>query len=591
MERRTIIAYILIGLLTFLWMWTGRKTADREPMEQAVETTPAVPPETPAEAEPAAPAEGQAPVLTATSDVPLQDEIVIADPSLKYQLVWTNRGAALRRARLTDYPESLDSETGVLLLDSSEEAAATLALADRSGFLPLSETNYELLESSPQRIAFAATFKNGLRVVKEYFPRPGRYDMGVKISFQNASAEPVETQVDIIAAGRIKPEGGTDPDVKGVFGFQYETGRYGHKKLNPKDVRKAPFIQHNGENPMVWAGAVNRYFAAILELKNGDTWTSTDAAAVEIRHIGQVDTSVSSTGRVRAMDNVQTRFQLRRQILQPGENCTMQFTYFLGPISKDVLANHPELNRLIDYGFFGVISKLLLAMLNFLHRFIPNYGVGIILMTLIVRLCLFPLNRKTQLAMHRMQKLQPLIKEMQEKYKDDKQRQGRELMDLYRKHNANPMASCLPIFLQLPIFFGLFRMLQNSIDLRQEGFIFWISDLSRPDTLPVQLGGFPIRILPIVMVVSWVVQQMMMPKPADPQQAQTQKMMMFMPIMFGFFMYGVASGLTLYWTVSTFFGILEQKLIRWQIKRKEQRGEFNALKAEVAAPREKPRRK
>jgi YidC/Oxa1 family membrane protein insertase len=597
-ERRTILAIVLIALVTFLWMWTGQRTAMRRSQDQATEVV--SPEETAPSPEPAEQPEPSAPSLPeqvevqATSELPLNDEIRIKDDSLKYELVWTNRGAALRRARLVDYPESLGSDRGVLLLDAPEEAAPTLSLVDPSGALPLDAVNYELLEESPQRIAFAATFPNGLRVIKEFFPHPDEYDIGVKVSFENLGATPLEAQYDIVAAGRILPEGGIQGDIKAAFGLRYpESGRISVEFKTPRKVEKKPFIQHNDpEKPLAWAGAINRYFAAILEPKNEDSKRTDSAAAVGIYPLKAADESTSFRGRVRKLDNVQTRLQLRRNVLQPGETAVHEFTFFLGPKSREVLARHPGIENILDYGFFGIIGKALFALLNFLHEFIPNYGVGIILMTLIVRCCLFPLNRKMQMAMARMQKLQPLIKELQEKYKDDKQRQGREMMELYRKHNANPMASCLPMFLQLPIFIALYRMLHYSIDLRQEGFIFWIKDLSRPDTIPsIALAGFPIRVLPILMVVTWILQQMMMPKPADPQQAQTQKMMMFMPIMFGFFMYSTPSGLTLYWTSSMFFGILEQRLIKWQIRRKEERGEFAAVEAEAAVPREKPRRR
>ena len=149
------------------------------------------------------------------------------------------------------------------------------------------------------------------------------------------------------------------------------------------------------------------------------------------------------------------------------------------------------------------------------------------------------------------------------------------MMDLYRKHNANPMSGCWPMLFQLPILWGLFQMLQYSIDLRQQPFVLWVSDLSKPDTI-AHWGGFPINILPVLMTVCSLVQQLTMPKPADPQQAQTQKMMMFMPVMFLFMFYGMASGLVLYWLTSTFLGIVEQKLIKLQIQRMEAHGAFAA---------------
>jgi YidC/Oxa1 family membrane protein insertase len=754
-DRRTIIAFLLIGMITFVWMWNMQRVNKlRQAAQEASEPATAAPTSPPTgglEASATSPMPDEQPAdLALTNDIPLQNEILIKDASLKYEMIWSNQGGALRQARLVDYPESLKSDQGVLLIEQPEASFsvrwsgtlqplysevytlhtvsddsirlwidgqkiidnwakeglteseaevrldaggqhaivieycqkggegkaqllwssrsqpieivpakflfpprpamappsesvsegtgllgqyfrnndltdpvfsrldaqvdfdwprwtwpdprmggsttdATLALLDPAGMLPLDTANYEVLEANKDRIAFTATFPNGLKVLKEFVPHGNRYDIAVKITFENVGNSPLETQYDIVAAGRVLPEGGMVGDVKGVVGWRYpDTGRFGREFKTPGSVRKTPFVLNNDnpKEPMAWAGAVNRYFAAILQLKGEEPGAATDAAYASIRFLPGADETVTTTGRHKKLDNVQTRFGLRKHVLAPGEKATREFTFFLGPKSQPVLADHPDLERLIDYGWFGVISKLLLALLNFLHRLIPNFGVGIILVTILVRICLFPISRKTQISMYRMQKLQPLVRALQEKHKDDKPRQSREMMDLYRRHNANPMGGCLPMFLQIPVFFGFYRMLQASIELRQQGFVLWINDLSRPDTIAA-VSGFPIRVLPVLMVISWVVQQMMMPKPADPQQAQTQKMMMFMPIMFGFFMYSVASGLTLYWLTSTFFGILEQRLIKWQIRVKEERGEFATVAAAAAeAPtRQKPRRR
>ena len=158
-------------------------------------------------------------------------------------------------------------------------------------------------------------------------------------------------------------------------------------------------------------------------------------------------------------------------------------------------------------------------------------------------------------------------------------------MELFRKHGANPMTGCLPLLIQFPVFIALFRAFGWSIDLRQQPFILWVKDLSRSDTITF-LGNFPLNILPIVMVVTWVIQQRMMPKSEDPQARQQQKFMMFMPIMFGFMLYSMASGLTLYWTSSTFFGIIEQKLIKRHIRLEEE-----AAKTETSQARPPGKRK
>jgi YidC/Oxa1 family membrane protein insertase len=212
---------------------------------------------------------------------------------------------------------------------------------------------------------------------------------------------------------------------------------------------------------------------------------------------------------------------------------------------------------------------------------LPNYGVAIVLLTLCIKVCLHPLQRKAQIAMRRMQHLTPLIKEMQEKYKGDRQKQSQAQMELWKKHNANPMSGCWPMLIQLPIFFGLFRMLRSAVELRHAGFVLWIKDLSQPDTL-THVAGFPVNVLPVLMVISWVVQSSLQPKPVDEQQAQQQRMMKWMPVIFGVMLYNMASGLTLYWLTSTFLGILEQKWIKHQIAKMEAAGAFASEDKEVA---------
>lgn len=176
--------------------------------------------------------------------------------------------------------------------------------------------------------------------------------------------------------------------------------------------------------------------------------------------------------------------------------------------------------------------------------------------------------------MFRMQQLQPMINQLKEKYKHDKQRMGKEQMLLFKKYGANPMSGCLPMVLQLPVFFALFRTLQLSFEMRQAPFVLWINDLSRPDTLmtlpfTIPFIGNALNILPLVMTGASFVQMKTTPKApaADPQAQAQQKMMSFMPIMFAFILYNMPSGLTLYWTVSTVFSIIEGIIIRKSIKK------------------------
>ena len=221
------------------------------------------------------------------------------------------------------------------------------------------------------------------------------------------------------------------------------------------------------------------------------------------------------------------------------------------------------------------ICKILVKILNMFYGVIPNYGVSILLLTILVKLVLFPLTRKSQMSMVRMQQLQPLIAQLKEKHKGDKQKVGQEQMKLFKQHGVNPMSGCFPILLQMPVFFALFRTLQNSFEMRQAPFVSWITDLSEPDKLfhlpfTIPFLGEWFNILPLIMGVASFVQMKLTPKTTsgdDPQARMQQKMMQMMPLIFPVILYNFPSGLTLYWTTSTMISIGEQILIRRSVKK------------------------
>lgn len=285
-------------------------------------------------------------------------------------------------------------------------------------------------------------------------------------------------------------------------------------------------------------------------------------------------------------------FQL--YVPEPGAPAQQaSFQWFVGPKDKGLLKNYGTLETIpesADYGssFFykmfltSWIAPTIMALLNFFHSLVGNWGVAIILLTVLVRALLMPLNRRSQLKMAeyqvKMQKVKPLLEKINKKYASDPRKKQEETLKLYKQHSVTPpLGGCLPIFLQMPIFIGLFAALRSATDLRQQPFFGWIEDLSRPDALvdfatPVA-GFFPLsavtsfNLLPIIMVVIWIAHQKSMPKPADPNAAQMQKIMTFMPILFGVMLYNYAAGLSLYMITSSTIGIFEAKVIkkRWPV--------------------------
>lgn len=231
------------------------------------------------------------------------------------------------------------------------------------------------------------------------------------------------------------------------------------------------------------------------------------------------------------------------------------YSVYAGPKEYDTLKGlNVGLEHIIDFGFFSILARPLFWILKFFYRFTGNYGWAIVLLTIITRIPFIPIINKGQKAMKRLQEIQPRINELREKYKNDPQRLQKEMMEIYKKYKVNPMGGCLPILLQIPVFFALYKVLLIAIELRSAPFMFWIKDLSVKD---------PYYILPIIMGITMIIQQKMTPSSLDPRQ---NKIMMFMPVIFTFLFLNFASGLVLYWLVNNILSIGQQLYINKRSK-------------------------
>lgn len=232
-----------------------------------------------------------------------------------------------------------------------------------------------------------------------------------------------------------------------------------------------------------------------------------------------------------------------------AEQMNIKFTAYAGPKDYEIMSSIDErFGHIVNYGTFAVIARPLLAVMKAFYSVVHNYGIAIILLTLLVRALVMPFNIYSFKSMKVMQKIQPEMKTIREKYKDDSMMQNQKVMELMKQNKANPLGGCLPMLLQLPIFFALYQTLGQSIELYKQSFVFWITDLSAHD---------PFFVLPVLMGITMFIQQKITPSNMDPQQA---KIMQFMPVMFSFFMLFLPSALTLYIFVSTLFGITQQYL-------------------------------
>ncbi|MCP4230917.1 MAG: membrane protein insertase YidC [bacterium] len=260
-----------------------------------------------------------------------------------------------------------------------------------------------------------------------------------------------------------------------------------------------------------------------------------------------------------------------------GDGGSVAFTAYVGPKNYDGLkALDIGLERTVDLGwsFIGMIGIIILRFLNWINGYIHNYGLSIIILTFIIKVITWPLSAASINSTRKMSEIQPLLKQVQEKYKDDPQRLNAETMEMYKKHKINPFSGCLPLLVQMPIFYALFTTLRNAIEMKGAYFFLWINDLSQPDalfnlpfTIPL-IGADTFNVLPLIMIAA-MLGQSLMGQGQTAVKSQQQKMMAFMPLIFGVLFYTMPSGLVLYWSVSTILTILQQFLMLNVFKKKE----------------------
>lgn len=360
--------------------------------------------------------------------------------------------------------------------------------------------------------------------------------------------------------------------------------------------------------PLAFVGVHSKYFAVLVAPRESS------AAALQGANWRQVRDDdwarANPAGAQDAFRQIVADAQFEIALPPRGETRGVSFDVYAGPKEPDEMrAVNASLVALHDHdlGWVRWISAPLLFLLKLFHALCSSWGVSIILLTLLVRLILFPINRRSQTAMARyqskMKRIQPKIDEIKKRWEKDPARLRQEQAKIMQQEGAfPPLGGCLPMFLQIPVFIGLYRALGISFNLRQEPFMGWISDLALPDRL-LHLGfdtHIPLvgsieylNILPIIMIVLWVWQQKLMPTPTDEQAARMQKMMMFMPVMMGVFLYNYAAGLSLYMITQSGLGIIETKIIKklWPIDDKELAPKKSGFWARMAAMQEEQQRR
>jgi len=470
-------------------------------------------------------------------------EISVKTPFYTVRL--SAEGASFTSFILNEYRESVEKNSPKKQLISPQFSDGDVFTSLQQNSVPgLREATFSIssaedelsIVDSSQPVEFTWVASDGTIFTKTYTFNPDSYLIDLKMSIQNRSEKPLRDQLVLSIRKQLEENSG--------YGFTGPAALIDGKLVQ---VKKKKIEDKNiYEGKLHWISVEDRYFLSSII-----TESEIDAKM----KLSETETSVANS-------LVNPAFEIL-----PGEKKSFQFFVFMGPKNMELLDSIGfDLGKALNFGFFNFIAKPCLWFMNKIHSVIPNYGIAIIILTLFTKILLWPLGNKSYKSMSEMKKLQPLMTEIREKYKDNKQKMNQELMGLYRTYKVNPMGGCLPMILQIPVFFALYRMLYQAIELRHAPFFLWINDLSAPDRLfdfgfsiPFMEPPYGIPVLTIIMGGTMLLQQKMSPPPGDPTQA---KMMMLMPIVFTFIFINFSSGLVLYWLVNNLLSISQQYYVQ-----------------------------
>lgn len=450
----------------------------------------------------------------------------------KYQAVFTNRGAKLVSFKLKNYRASADLDAPpVQMFEPGPNHYATLRTTGKGGFSLSGEAQFStasdsLIRLQPEdsmQLVFKHVAANGVEYYKTFLVDGNSYIIDTALKLVNNGATQVNGNVDFALVQRwdesMKPDSYTFSGPATLIQDEID-------QVDVDDLSEGSVAY--GQN-VAWTSFQTKYFLSVVVPE-----TNT-AERVEIQQRG---------------DAIENLIESPPISLNPGEQALLGYLLFIGPKDHDELkaAGH-NLDKVVNFGFFNILAQPLFLVLNFFYGYFNNYGVAIILLTVLIKILFWPLTHKSYSSMKAMQKLQPEMQKLREKFSNDKERLNKEMMSLYKTHRVNPLGGCLPMLVQIPVFFALYKVLLDSIALRHAPFALWITDLSAKD---------PYYITPLLMGASMFVQQKMTPTTADPMQA---KIFMMMPVIFTFLFLNFPSGLVIYWLVNNLLTIVQQYFI------------------------------
>ena len=554
--RVMIIIAMLITAYLLILAWR-----DDDADAPAVDTVPKTATSVGADIPSTSGAAGDIPVQTlpvdtgAVAATPAANTGLITVTTDRYDIKINPEGGDIVYAALKQYDATLDSDKPFVLLENNSNRVyvAQSGLIGQNGIdtaegrAKYSHTaNNYVMEKGQQTLSVPLTYKkDGVTVTKTFTFTQDKYPIDISYQIQNASANAWQGQM----FAQLKRDDSKDPGMsdKGALSMAtYLGGAWG----TPDDpYNKLKFGKFNdGEltttSDKGWVGIVQHYFVS--------AWTPENFTGKFFSR---------ETG-----DEYFIGFNSQPVNVAPNKQVTLNATLYAGPkVQSELKEVAVGLNQTVDYGLLWPISKILFAVLDGIHKVIGNWGWSIILLTILVKIALMWFSNKSYYSMAKMRAIAPRLAALKEEHGDDRMKMSQEMMAIYKEEKVNPMAGCLPILMQMPIFLALYWVLVESVELRHAPWILWIRDLSAMD---------PWFILPLLMGASMFVQQQLNPQPADPMQA---KVMKFLPIIFTAFMLFFPAGLVLYWTVNNLFSMTQQYLINRKVEEEQKRRTVKVL--------------
>ncbi len=565
MEKRVILAIILTFLVIFLWSTLQSKFFPPSPSK---------PPEEMKKVEPA-PIEKRVEkgIDLREERQPLRKVVAKKEVSIEtrnYWAVFTSEDARLKHFKLKKYEDRVEQSSFTIklvefvkniigskaegakkpkpldLVNTSEEEGLPLGLSvapfPSDGNWEVEKDQLRLLKRDEKgEIIFTKEFGEGVKVSKKFGFTSDRNTIDLEVEVQNTSSKEINIQLGLEWIGKVELEKLVDEKNKD-YGLKYAYLK--NQKVEKKDLggggasgctpgcgpqkKRIDSFEFSDEGEIGWYSFQGEYFTALLISP-----PSEQNFALVVK--GNEKNLLKANGIIPPFS------------IPPKQGVKVPYRVYLGPKDIDRLkALGVGAEKLVDFGFFAIVAKPLLWFLKLTHTVTKNFGIDIIIISILIKIIFLPLTQISFKSMKEMQKVQPEMNRLKQTYKNDKARLQQEMMLLYKRRKINPMSGCLPMLIQIPVFIALYNALQNAIEMRHAPFLLWIKDLSAQD---------PIYITPLIMGATMVLQQKMTPTAADPTQA---KMFMLMPVMFTFLFLNFPSGLVLYWLVNNVLSIAHQ---------------------------------